>query len=652
MQIKTKTLFFFMLVFSWAWQPYAQTPFCVANAQGKTTSFVYDNMDRLIQRTDSLGNSEFFAYDGNGNLVQRTDRNGTTTYYQYDALNRLRRELDSQGTILASYDYDATGNLILAENTHSRNTFDYDNQNRLTAASTPIASIFYSYDANGNLVQMSDSEVRSSRVLYEYDGNDNLIKMGHSNNQDASFLRFSYDKGERRTGVAYPNGITASYAYVPGKQSQIQSLSYSTGTKFDYDYNLNDFVTSVSNQRSGITVNKTQNFQYDQLNQLTSATRPVGTGSETFAYDASGNRATNTTINDNNQLLSDANFNYTYDKNGNLTKRVSKSSGEITEFGWDYKNRLIQVLKRASENTDPTSTIAYKYDTLDRRIEKNVDGNIVRYVYDRDNIYLEYDGDDTFRAKYVHSQNVDEPVRMERPESPYTNNAYSRQEFYFHRDRLGNIAEITDFEGTVVQSYVYDAFGKVTIYDKDGNEITPSSSNYLETPYAFTGRELDAETGLYFYRARYYDPGTGRFLSEDPIEYDSGSLNLYNYVGNNSINLIDPSGNRSVASLFSFFGGFFGGTRSTSNNSVSENIGGGSGATAAAVGVVTGPAGPLFQAAASPEIAKNIIALRKRNQELIRRLDQISEESDSAFNTRPSPKNNANNNLPCANLNP
>ena len=514
----------------------------LTDQRGKTTSFVYDNMDRLIERTDSLGNSEFFAYDGNGNLVQRTDRNGTTTYYQYDALNRLRRELDSQGTILASYDYDATGNLILAENTHSRNTFDYDNQNRLAVASNPIASIIYSYDANGNLNKMSDSEVRSSRVLYEYDGNDNLIKMGHSNDQDNAFLRFSYDKGERRSGIAYPNGITASYAYVPGKQSQIQSLSYSTGTKFDYDYNLNDFVTSVSNQRSGITVNKTQNFQYDQLNQLTSATRPVGTGSETFAYDASGNRATNTTINDNNQLLSDANFNYTYDKNGNLTKRVSKSSGEITEFGWDYKNRLIQVLKRASENTGSTSTITYKYDALDRRIEKNVNGNIVKYVYDRDNIYLEYDEDDFFRAKYVHSQNVDEPVRMERPESPHTNNAYARQEFYFHRDRLGNITEITDFEGTVVQSYVYDAFGKVTIYDKDGNEITPSSSNYLETPYAFTGRELDAETGLYFYRARYYDPGTGRFLSEDPIGVNGGDANFYRYVRNNSLNFTDPEG--------------------------------------------------------------------------------------------------------------
>ena len=161
----------------------------------------------------------------------------------------------------------------------------------------------------------------------------------------------------------------------------------------------------------------------------------------------------------------------------------------------------------------------------------------------------EYDEDDFFRAKYVHSTNVDEPVRMERPESPHTNTAYPRQEFYFHRDRLGNITEITNLEGTVVQSYVYDAFGSVTIYDKDGSEITPSNSNYLETPYAFTGRELDPETGLYFYRARYYDPNLGRFLSEDPIEGNSERLNLYQYVENNPLNSIDPTGEILVAPI-------------------------------------------------------------------------------------------------------
>ena len=176
------------------------------------------------------------------------------------------------------------------------------------------------------------------------------------------------------------------------------------------------------------------------------------------------------------------------------------------------------------------------------RNEKNVNGTITRYVYDRGNIHLEYDGENTFQAKYVHTDNVDEAVMMIRPENPYRNAKFPVQEFYYHRDRLGNITEITDFEGTVVQRYVYDAFGKVSIFDKDGNAITPDSAKYLKSPYAFTGREYDPETGMYFYRARYYDPDSGRFISEDPIGFGGQDANLYRYVGNNSVNFVDSEG--------------------------------------------------------------------------------------------------------------
>ena len=182
--------------------------------------------------------------------------------------------------------------------------------------------------------------------------------------------------------------------------------------------------------------------------------------------------------------------------------------------------------------------------SFNRRIEKNVDGVITRYVYDRGNIHLEYDGDNKFQAKYVHTDNVDEAVMMIRPDNPYRNAKFPVQEFFYHRDRLGNITEITDFEGTVVQRYVYDAFGKVSIFDKDGNAITPDSANYLKSPYAFTGREYDPETGCYYYRNRYYCPGMARYVSEDPIGFGGQDANLYRYVGNNSVNFVDPEGER------------------------------------------------------------------------------------------------------------
>ena len=297
---------------------------------------------------------------------------------------------------------------------------------------------------------------------------------------------------------------------------------------------------SIRHKCSVMTVGINSSLQQDQRERVR----------RTFTYDGTGNRlqrdgeTTDSIFDDVNRLLNDKKFTYEYDDNGNMTKKTGTGTGEVAEFDWDYRDRLVGVVIKPSVNSNPTSTISYKYDAFNRRIEKNVDGVITRYIYDRDNIHLEYDGSNTFQAKYVHSDNVDEPLRMERPENPYRNAKFPVQEFYYHRDRLGNITEITDFEGTIVQRYVYDAFGKVSIFDKDGKAVTPNSANYLKSPYAFTGREYDPETGMYFYRARYYDPDSGRFISEDPIGFAGLDENLYRYALNNSINLIDPLGYR------------------------------------------------------------------------------------------------------------
>ena len=370
--------------------------------------------------------------------------------------------------------------------------------------------------------------------------------------READEIKIYYDGSQRRSGVFYPNGVTGVYTYEATKQFRLRELVYKSDdtvhSSFKYSHDLNDFVTKVETVRSGIAVNAVQNYVYDKRNQLTSATKPMGTGTETFTYDGTGNRlqrdgeSTDSTFDDVNRLLNDKKFTYEYDNNGNTIKKTSLTTGEVTENSWDHRNRKVGVTIRPDAMSAPVSVISYKYDAFNRRIEKNVNGTIIRYVYDRGDIHLEYDGNNTFQAKYVHSDNVDEPLRMERPDNPYKNDKFPVQEFYYHRDRLGNITEITDFEGTVVQRYVYDAFGKISIFDKDGNAITPSSANYLKSPYAFTGREYDPETRCYYYRARYYCPDMARYISEDPIGFAGLDENLYRYTGNNSINRVDPFG--------------------------------------------------------------------------------------------------------------
>jgi len=194
---------------------------------------------------------------------------------------------------------------------------------------------------------------------------------------------------------------------------------------------------------------------------------------------------------------------------------------------WDFENRLIKVEKGTA--TDKR-TVTFTYDPQGRRIEKKVEildngstsTETYAYVYDGDNIPLEIQTSPsgaTEKTVYTHGAGVDEHLALERNGSSY----------FYHADGLGSIVSITDRNRSVVQSYEYDSYGMVK----------PSTS--FRNSYTYTGREWDRETGLYYYRARYYDPMEGRFISKDPIGYNGG-LNVYSYVGQNPINYKDPTG--------------------------------------------------------------------------------------------------------------
>jgi len=123
-------------------------------------------------------------------------------------------------------------------------------------------------------------------------------------------------------------------------------------------------------------------------------------------------------------------------------------------------------------------------------------------------------------TRYSQGMNIDDPLAMLR----------SGATSYYHADGLGSVTSLSNGAGALAQTYTFDSFGKQT-----------ASTGSLTNPFQYTGRELDSETGLYFYRARYFDPGTGRFLSEDPLGFSIG-FNFYAYVLNNPTNDIDSAG--------------------------------------------------------------------------------------------------------------
>ncbi len=201
---------------------------------------------------------------------------------------------------------------------------------------------------------------------------------------------------------------------------------------------------------------------------------------------------------------------------------VSKiDSSGTTSYFYDYENRLVQLV------TPNSQFVTYKYDPFGRRIEKSIADTVtgtvttMRYVYDREDVLFELDGSGNIVTEFVHGPGIDELIAMIR----------NNQTYYYHADALGSIIAITNSAGQVVQRYEYNSFGQIT-YTQDAT---------FKQPYTFTGREYDEESGLYYYRARYYDAKVGRFISEDPIGF-RGGINLYSYVGNSPINFIDPFG--------------------------------------------------------------------------------------------------------------
>ncbi len=141
---------------------------------------------------------------------------------------------------------------------------------------------------------------------------------------------------------------------------------------------------------------------------------------------------------------------------------------------------------------------------------------------DREDILFELDANGNIITEYVHGPGIDEPIAMLR----------NNQTYYYHADGLGSIIAITNSAGQVVQRYEYDSFCAIT-YSQDAA---------FKQPYTYTAREYDQESGLYYYRARYYDAKIGRFITQDPIGFAGGDVNFYVMVINNPLRFIDPWG--------------------------------------------------------------------------------------------------------------
>ena len=308
-----------------------------------------------------------------------------------------------------------------------------------------------------------------------------------------------------------PNGVNTSYNY--DSVSHLLSVLHQTGTTTldgaSYSYDFAGNRTSKTNYLNGVT----SNYGYDAIYELLQVTQGGGT-TESYSYDAVGNRLSSTGVptysyNSSNELTSNSSGSYTYDNNGNTLTDVSGKS-----YTWDFENRMVSVL------VPGTGTVNFKYDPFGRRIQKSSSLGTTSYLYDGDNIVEEVDANANVVARHTQGINVDEHLSELR----------SSTASYYEQDGLESVSSLSTSVGALANNYNYDSFGNLV-----------ASSGILANPFQYTGRDNDAETGLRYYRARYYDSHEGRFISEDPARF-SGGFDFYGYVKNDPVDFMDPTG--------------------------------------------------------------------------------------------------------------
>jgi RHS repeat-associated protein len=516
----------------------------ITDANGNTTTFTYDSLGRLISETDPLGSTTTYAYDASGNLTGKTDADGNVIAYAYDVLKRLTQKTYPDGTTEV-FQYDTMGNIIYAANKDIAYNIVYDAKGRIIQIiDSNGRAVTYQYDPLGNRTGMTTPEGKS--ITYSYDQNNRIMQI--LNDKGQSFT-FSYDASGRRTAMNYPNGTTTSYTYDPVGRLMNLSLSAKNAQRQIVD------AFTYTHDKIGNRITKAEDdikytYSYDAVYRLlqalpTKKSKVQKEQAEDYSYDPVGNRLKGPkqtdqqyTYNKDNQLTTDRNHQYQYDANGNLIRKVDwdeDGKKKTHSYFYDYENRLMRVEIQKGRKA---KEVTFTYDPFGRRISKSVhrdeigddeDGDgedrerprTTQYVYDNEDILMEFNHKGRVTALYLHGPGIDEPLAVEKKGSTY----------YYHADGLGSIVALTDERGKDVQSYSYDSFGNMKY-----------QGSRIKQPYTFTGREWDSETKLYYYRARYYDPIAGMFTQKDPIGFSGGDVNLYRMVGNNPVNWIDPLG--------------------------------------------------------------------------------------------------------------
>ncbi len=553
----------------------------ITNDTGQESTTAYDWMGRATSKTDERGVVHTYNYDSAGRLtddivtslgranqnVDGTVRRISTAYDDVGRVHSITSYADTGGTTVVNQvqeAYDGWGNLVQ----------EWQNQTgAVVVGTTPSVQYVYDDGATGGVashLRMTDIIYPNGRdISYSYGtagGADDVLSrtyvIGSGSN---TYSEYTYLGAgtivtesylEPQVQLDYSANSFAAWDRFGRVLNQVWATYGGTPTTLDgyqYTYDRDSNRTARTNLTDSAL---NELYGYDSLNRLTSDTRN-GTSYQQWTLDSLGNwtgftnnsQSQTRTFDSANELTSGTGMaTPAFDASGNMTT-VPNPSNPATGLTCTYDawDRMAEVL------SGTTIVAQYQYFGDNRRNEKltnynssNVPQNVVYYFLSGQQVVETRTGAPTSaptslppQYQYLWSDRyIDAPIQ--RDSFNGSGQIQPSQRLFYLGDANYNVTALVNTSGQVVERYVYDPYGTVTLYKPDWSG-TQSPTLYNNTAL-YTGREFDTETGLYYCRARYFDPALGDFIAHDPAGYAAGDANLYRYCGNGPTIATDPTG--------------------------------------------------------------------------------------------------------------
>ncbi|MBL4847828.1 MAG: RHS repeat-associated core domain-containing protein, partial [Planctomycetes bacterium] len=553
----------------------------IVDDNGNRTRNRYDALNRrvthiyAIDQADTGGRRERFdyVYDRDSNVLQVTDPNGTVVTKSFDVLNRttatsIARAAGVGGTTAETLEYDGLSRLTRCTDDNGGPTTIqtaekvYDSLSRLIEErqnGQAVSNVFTGdskrlqctypggrvirntfdvidrvktiNDATGTVTQIAATDWIGPGLRELRRQNANGTKLTFLN--DAENADLGYDAVQRitRLRVLAPGGASSivdrEYAYNRASVRTSEQRHDDFGLTDSYSYDSLYRVVSTAFDTNGLAGAVSRPTQ-----QLGYTLDGVGNRREVAKTSASGTTTEDYAVNQVNQYTSKDGVARSHSRNGNLLSDGTRS------YVYDYKNRLTKVARVS----DGAPVADYLYHCDNRRSVKvvysatqpGVVEKETRFFYDGWRVCEDQSGVGASELTYVYSPvYVDEPVQLRREAA----HPLGPGVLYTHQNARADVVSVTDGSGAVVEQRFFDDFGKT--YDETK---ALAGASAVGNPYGFQGRRFDAETGLLYFRNRFYDPEVGRFLQRDPV-WDAGNVGgQYSFVGSGPASGVDPMG--------------------------------------------------------------------------------------------------------------